>query len=126
MLNRIKEKTAVKGGLFKFKSELDKYRFLTLIGFILVVAALAWQSDDAYHGYVMSRRLVWGQGFVYNVEERATASTCPLFSLVIAAAYFITREMYFTSLAVCTIFSALAYYIFAYKLCNTKKQVLNF
>ena len=124
MLNRIKEKTAVKGGLFKFKSELDKYRFLTLIGFILVVAALAWQSDDAYHGYVMSRRLVWGQGFVYNVEERATASTCPLFSLVIAAAYFITREMYFTSLAVCTIFSALAYYIFAYKLCNTKSQVL--
>ncbi len=124
MLNKIKEKTAVKGGLFHFKSELDKIRFWTMIGFVLVVAALAWQSDDAYHGYVMSRRLAEGQGFVYNVAERATASTCPLFSLIIALAYFITREMYFTSLAVCTIFSSLAYYIFAYKLCNTTKQVL--
>ena len=124
MFNRIKNQTAVKGGLFRFKTDLDKLRFLTMVGFVLVVILLAWQSDDAYHGYVMARHLVNGDGFVYNAGERATASTCPLFTLVIALAYFITREMYFTSLAVCTIFSALAYYIFAWKLCRTKNQIL--
>ena len=123
MFNNIKNKAANKGGLFSFKTDLDKFRFLTLAGFVLVVLMLAWQSDDAYHGYIMSRHLVDGHGFVYNAEERATASTCPLFTLLIAAAYFITREMYFTSIMVCTILSSLAYYIFAWKLCRTKNQL---
>ena len=124
MFNRIKNKTANNSGLFGFKTELDKIRLLTMIAFIAVVVSLAWQSDDAYHGYVMAKHLVLGDGFVYNAGERSTASTCPLFTLVIAAAYFVTREMYFTSIAVCTIFSALAYYIFAWKLCRTKNQLL--
>lgn len=124
MFNTFKNKTASNSGLFRFKTELDKLRFLTLAGFILVVLMLAWQSDDAYHGYVMAKHLVNGDGFVYNAGERSTASTCPLFTLVIAFAYFITREMYFTSIMVCTIFSALAYYIFAWKLCRTKNQLL--
>ncbi len=103
---------------------IDRWRLFTSIGFCLIVVALAWQSDDAYHGYVMSRHLVEGHGLVYNVGERATASTCPLFTLIIALFYFITREMYFTSLFVCTLFSTAAYYILVYKLCRTKEQVL--
>ncbi len=105
-------------------TEIEKWRLYTMIGFILIVIALAWQSDDAYHGYVMSRHLVEGHGLVYNIGERSTASTCPLFTLIIAAAYFVTREMYFTSLAVCTILSAGAYYILSYRFCKTKEQIL--
>ena len=105
------------------KSDLDRWRFLSLIVFSLIVIVLAWQSDDAYHGYVMSRHLAQGDGLVYNIGERATSSTCPLFTLCIAAAYFITHEMFFTSLAVCAIFSTAAYYILAYKLCRTREQV---
>ncbi|MCR4892677.1 MAG: hypothetical protein K5989_10920 [Lachnospiraceae bacterium] len=122
--NKTKNETGKAKRLFQFKNEIDKWRFLTLIGFILIVIALAWQSDDAYHGYVMSRNLAEGHGLVYNVGERSTASTCPLFTLIIAAAYFITREMFFTSLLVCTLFSGLAYYILVYRLCKTKEQVL--
>ncbi len=120
-----KEKTRKSGlfGRFRIQGEIDRWRLLTLIGFFLIVAALAWQSDDAYHGYVMSRHLAEGHGLVYNIGERSTASTCPLFTLIIALAYFITREMYFTSLFVCTAFSVGAYYILAYKLCRTKEQV---
>lgn len=124
MFNNIKNKTAVKGGLFHFKNDIYKLRFILMAIFVLTVILLAWQSDDAYHGYVMAKRLVDGQGFVYNAGERATASTCPLFTLVIAAAYFITREMYFTSIVVCTIFSSIAYYILSYKLCHTKQQII--
>lgn len=105
-------------------NDLDKWRFFSAIGFCLIVLALAWQSDDAYHGYVMSRHLAEGHGLVYNIGERATASTCPLFTLIIALAYFITREMYFTSLLVCTAFSVAAYMILVYKLCRSKEQVI--
>ena len=108
---------------FSLKNDLDKWRLFSAIGFCLIVIALAWQSDDAYHGYVMSRHLAEGQGLVYNIGERSTASTCPLFTLIIALAYFFTREMYFTSLAVCTLLSLGAYVILVYKLCRTKEQV---
>ncbi len=108
---------------FRIDSDLDKWRFFSSIAFCLIVIALAWQSDDAYHGYVMSMHLVEGHGLVYNIGERATASTCPLFTLIIALAYFFTREMYFTSLLVCTLFSVAAYHILVYGLCRTKEQV---
>ena len=115
---------SLKSNVFSLKNDLDKWRFFSTIGFCLIVIALAWQSDDAYHGYVMSRHLAEGQGLVYNIGERSTASTCPLFTLVIALAYFVTREMYFTSLAVCTLLSVAAYVILVYKLCRTKEQVV--
>ncbi len=115
---------SLKSNVFSLKNDLDKWRFFSTIGFCLIVIALAWQSDDAYHGYVMSRHLAEGQGLVYNIGERSTASTCPLFTLVIALAYFVTREMYFTSLAVCTLLSVAAYGILVYKLCRTKEQVV--
>ncbi|MBO6147965.1 MAG: hypothetical protein J6O55_01340 [Lachnospiraceae bacterium] len=111
-------------GFLKLNSDLDRLRLFSAVGFFLMVVSLAWQSDDAYHGYVMSRHLAEGAGLVYNLGERSTASTCPLFTLVIAAAYFVTREMYFTSIMVCALFSLGAYCILAYKICRSKEQLL--
>ncbi len=109
---------------FSFNNELDRWRIFSAIGFFIIVAALAWQSDDAYHGYVMSRNLAEGHGLVYNIGERSTASTCPLFTLLIAVFYFLTREMYFTSLTVCALLSTAAYVILVFRLCRSKEQVL--
>lgn len=109
---------------FSLKSDIDRWRFFSVIAFCLIVIALAWQSDDAYHGYVMSRNLVQGHGLVYNIGERSTASTCPLFTLLIAAAYFFTREMFFTSLFVCTVLSTAAYGILVYRFCRSREQVI--
>ncbi|MCR4908419.1 MAG: hypothetical protein K5985_06260 [Lachnospiraceae bacterium] len=106
------------------KTDTGRWRLFTIIVFAFLVLLLGWQSDDAYHGYVMSKHLAEGAGLVYNVGERATASTCPLFTLIIAGAYFVTREMFFTSIAVCTIFSTLAYGILAFSFCRTKKQII--
>ena len=103
--------------------DLNRCRFIALLIFIGIITVLAWQSDDAYHAYIMAKNLVDGNGFVYNIGERATASSCPLFTLVIAGAYFITREMFFTSLAVCIIFSALAFHIVTKYFCRSIKQV---
>ena len=104
--------------------ETNRYRFYTLLLFIGIITALAWQSDDAYHAYVMAKNLVLGNGFVYNVGERASATSCPLFTLVIACGYFVVRKMFIVSLLVCIIFSASAYSIVLKNFCRTKKQVI--
>lgn len=109
----------------KIKNDkLYRYKFITLILFICIITALAWQSDDAYHAYVMAKNLVLGNGFVYNAGERVTASSCPLFTLIIAAGYFVFRKMFLVSLLICIIFSTLAYGIVMKCFCKNEKQVI--
>ncbi|MCR5419935.1 MAG: hypothetical protein K6E98_02890 [Lachnospiraceae bacterium] len=105
-------------------SRTEKYKFITIVLFILIITVLAWQSDDAYHAYVMAKNLVAGNGFVYNIGERATASSCPLFTLVIAVGYFIFRNMFLVSLLICIIFSTAAYISVLKNFCINVKQVL--
>lgn len=105
-------------------NEINRYQFFSLLIFIGIITALAWQSDDAYHAYVMAKNLVLGNGFVYNVGERASATSCPLFTLVIACGYFFIRKMFIVSLLICILFSASAYFIIMKNFCKTKKQVV--
>ncbi len=107
-----------------FGESINKYRFLCLSIFVVIITLLAWQSDDAYHAYVMAKHLVEGNGFVYNIGERASASSCPLFTLVIACGYFVFRNMFLVSLLICIIFSTLAAHIVLYDFCKTTKQII--
>lgn len=102
---------------------LSKYKLISIIVFLIIITGLAWQSDDAYHAYIMARNLVLGNGFVYNVGERATASSCPLFTLVIACGYFVFRNMFLVSLLICVVFSTMAYVIVVNSFCHTRKHV---
>lgn len=109
----------------KIKSDkIYRLKFLTTLAFIAVITVLAWQSDDAYHAYVMAKNLVLGNGFVYNVGERATASSCPLFTLVVALGYFVIRKMFIVSLLICIIFSTAAYVIVMKNFCKSQKQII--
>ena len=107
-----------------FSESMNRYRFLCLVTFIVIITALAWQSDDAYHAYVMAKHLVEGHGFVYNIGERASASSCPLFTLIIACGYFVFRNMFLVSLLICIVFSALAAHIVFYDFCKNRRQLL--
>ncbi|MCR4655478.1 MAG: glycosyltransferase family 39 protein [Lachnospiraceae bacterium] len=107
-----------------FGESINKFRFLCLTAFILIITLLAWQSDDAYHAYVMAKHLVEGNGFVYNIGERASASSCPLFTLVIACGYFVFRNMFLVSLLICIVFSAAAAHIVLYDFCKNKRQII--
>ena len=102
---------------------VNKYKFMSAVVFLIIITALAWQSDDAYHAYIMAKNLVLGNGFVYNAGERATASSCPLFTLVIACGYFIFRNMFLCSLLICIIFSTMAYVIVVNNFCHTRRHV---
>jgi len=107
-----------------FNDSVNQYRFISLVIFILVITALAWQSDDSYHAYAMAKNLVDGNGFVYNIGERASASSCPLFTLVIAFGYFFIRHMFLVSILICVIFSAVAYSIVVHSFCTDRRQVI--
>lgn len=107
-----------------FSDGINVYRFVSLVIFICIITLLAWQSDDAYHAYIMAKNLIDGNGFVYNIGERATASSCPLFTLVVAVGYWVIRDMFIVSLLICVVFSALAYSIITRNFCTTKKQVI--
>ncbi len=107
-----------------FSEELNRYRFCALLIFMAVITLLAWQSDDSYHAYIMAKNLVDGNGFVYNVGQRATASSCPLFTLVVAAGYFVIRDMFFVSLLINIIFSTLAFRILIKDFCRTKREII--
>ena len=107
-----------------FSEELNRYKVSALLIFIAVITALAWQSDDSYHAYIMAKNLVDGNGFVYNIGQRSTASTCPLYTLVIAAGYFVIRDMFFVSLLINIVFSAIACHILLKYFCRTKKQIV--
>lgn len=96
------------------KNEL-KYRWLLLILFGLIVLVVSWNSDDAFHAYVMARNLVEGNGFVYNVGYRVTATTCPLFTLIVALGYAIFGHMSFVGIAFGVAFSTMAAYIVIFR-----------
>ena len=68
--------------------------------FSYVFLANAWLGDDAY----ITFRVVWnalnGYGVVFNPGERVQAYTHPLWMLLMAAAHAVTREFFFTALAV--------------------------
>ncbi len=122
---------SLNSGIRNIKSDMEdylsdrvnRYKFISVAVFVIIIIALAWQSDDAYHAYIMAKNLVLGNGFVYNVGERATASSCPLFTLVIALGYLIFRNMFLCSLLVCIIFSTMAYVIVVNNFCHSRRHV---
>ncbi len=116
--------TAKKRSFTGLDTDLGRSRFFTLLAMIAAAVLLGWQSDDSYHGYVMVKHLVEGNGFVYNIGERACATTSPLYTLSVAIPYLLTREMFFTSMLLDVFYTAIAYYIFAWKMCRTKSQVM--
>ena len=105
-------------------SDLERSRFLTFVFFTALVLLSGWQSDDSFHGYVMVKHLLEGNGFVYNIGERVCSTTSPLYTLSCAIPFALTREIYFSTLILDVIYSSTAYHIFAYKICRTREQVL--
>ena len=93
-----------------------------VVMFLIII--LAWNCDDAYHAYVMAKNLVEGNGFVYNIGERVNASTCPLFTLLVALVYAVVGDMYLSGILTCVICSGIAVWFVFFKFCKNIKSVL--
>jgi len=79
-------------------------RFLiaTVVVFALLTIQLlrtAWVSDDAYITFRVSDNVVNGLGAVWNTSERVQGYTHPLWFGVFTAFYALTRDAYYTCIA---------------------------
>jgi arabinofuranosyltransferase len=89
--------------------------FLILI-FTVVIIKSAWVSDDAYITLRTVHNFVNGYGLVWNVGERVQAYTHPLWMLLIAAFYALTREHYFTLIGLSLLISIATFVILGCKI----------
>jgi arabinofuranosyltransferase len=71
-----------------------------IAAFTYVFLANAWLGDDAYITFRVVWNLLHGYGAVFNTGERVQAYTHPLWMLLMSAAHAMTREFFFTALAV--------------------------
>jgi len=73
---------------------------IAVLIYLVVVLRTAWLADDAYISFRTANNFVNGYGLTWNTDERVQTFTHPLWLFVIAAAHFLTREMFFTALGV--------------------------
>ncbi len=98
-------------------------RAVILVLFLVAVFFYSWNSDDAYHSYIMARHLVEGKGLVYNTGYRVTASTCPLLTLIEAFIFLFTDSADVCGLLVGLLFSGAAAWILFFRLCPSLMSV---
>jgi arabinofuranosyltransferase len=71
---------------------------LTALG-LIVVAINAWLCDDAFITLRSARNLVEGRGPVFNVGWRVQSFTHPAWMLLLSLAWALTREAFWTTIA---------------------------
>jgi arabinofuranosyltransferase len=73
-------------------------RWIAATALLLLVVNAAWLSDDSYITLRVVDNLWAGYGLRWNVVERVQVYTHPLWLLLVAAAYGVTREAYWTTI----------------------------
>ena len=88
--------------------------------FLFFLAWTAWIADDAYITFRTIENWFNGFGPRWNVVERVQTFTHPLWMLVLAAAFGVTREIYYTALVVAMSVSLLSVGLFATRIAPTR------
>lgn len=103
------------------KLEVKKEWVVVVLTFfyLLIVFIAAWLSDDSYVTFRTIDNFIHGYGLTWNVGERVQAYTHPLWMFLLSGFYFITREIYYTSLIVSIIISGCAVLLLLYKISDS-------
>jgi len=97
---------------------------LALLGFTAVATYNAWLSDDAYITFRSVDNFVNGYGLTWNTAERVQAYTHPLWFFLLAAGSFLSGELYFTSLILSLLVSAVAIFLFSWRLASATETAV--
>ena len=84
--------------------------------YLLIIFVAAWLSDDSYVTFRTIDNFIHGYGLTWNIGERVQAYTDPLWMFLLSGFYFITREIYYTSLIVSLLISVCAVLLLLYKI----------
>jgi len=94
----------------------SSHRYILTLGLMIlatVIVRTAWVSDDAYLTFRTIDNFVNGFGPRWNVADRVQAYTDPLWMFALSGVYFVTREIFFTSIAVSFVLSMWAAWLIA-------------
>ena len=80
-----------------------------LVIFTYVFLANAWIGDDAYITFRVVDNFINGYGLTFNPDERVQAYTHPLWVLMLSAAYAVTSDLFYTTLALSYALCVLAF-----------------
>jgi arabinofuranosyltransferase len=83
---------------------------LVVLIFVFLILKSAWVVDDAFITFRTIDNFIHGLGLVWNTGDRVQAYTHPLWLFVIAVAYFVTHEAYYTCIVfglVCTVIAVI-------------------
>jgi arabinofuranosyltransferase len=89
-----------------------------------VSIASAWLSDDAYITFRTVDNFVNGEGLRWNVAERVQSYTHPLWMFAISLLYFLSGDVYYTSLALAFVCSMSAVAILAFRIADSQRLAL--
>lgn len=112
------------------KNYLNNNLIATLLGgvlvlvYILLLLKTAWLSDDAYITFRTVDNFINGFGLRWNIAERVQSFTHPLWFFLLSGIYFITREIYYTSIIISIFISAITVYILAFKVTHSFQNML--
>ncbi|MDY6991994.1 MAG: hypothetical protein SVR94_05230 [Pseudomonadota bacterium] len=84
-----------------------------------VLIRTAWLSDDAYITFRTIDNFINGYGLRWNVAERVQVYTHPLWCLLLSAAYFLTHDIYFTSLFISIVITLTSVYLLTFKIAQS-------
>ena len=99
------------------KNKVIKY--VKIIFFVLLITNIienAWLCDDAYISFRVVKNVVNGFGLRWNIIERVQVFTNPLMVLMLIPCFFVTHEIYYTSIIFSIIMSSLAIYLLMFKI----------
>lgn len=100
---------------------------IVLLAVVLCCAVIvkdAWLADDAYITFRTVDNFVSGYGLVWNVGERVQSYTHPLWMLLLSGAYFLHRDIYWSSLLLCFAASFAAIAVLAFGIARTPRMAI--
>ncbi|MDY6991995.1 MAG: hypothetical protein SVR94_05235, partial [Pseudomonadota bacterium] len=98
---------------------------ISLMGLLLwVLIRTAWVGDDAYISFRTIDNFIHGYGLRWNIDERVQTYTHPLWLLLLSGFYFLTQEIYFTSLVISLILTLVTVYILLVKIAQSEVAAL--
>jgi arabinofuranosyltransferase len=84
-----------------------------------VVIRTAWVAEDAYITFRTIAIFLAHKGLTFNVGERVQAFTHPLWLFVMSGAYYVTRDFFYTSIAVSLLLALVTAAILALRLAQS-------
>jgi len=103
-----------------FKLRKESVIIILFVSFFTVVLIRnAWICDDAYITFRTVYNFVNGYGLTWNPGERVQVYTNPLWMFLMSAVYFLTREIYFTSIFFSITVSVVAILLFAFRIASS-------